>query len=97
MRFPVRDAAGRPVGYVHAKDLLARGELGRVGAPIAPAIRPMPAVAADTSLPDVLTQLQETRAPMAAVTGANGALGVLTLDDVVVALIRAGAAPTRPA
>jgi CBS domain containing-hemolysin-like protein len=95
MRFPVRDATGRPVGYVHAKDLLARGEIGEVGAPIAPAVRPMPAVAAETPLPDVLTQLRQTRAPMAAVTGPDGPQGVLTLDDVVVALIRAGA-PTRP-
>ncbi len=28
MRFPVLDEAGTPVGYVHAKDLLVRGELG---------------------------------------------------------------------
>ncbi|HVE26612.1 MAG TPA: hemolysin family protein, partial [Sporichthya sp.] len=95
MRFPVRDDAGRPVGYVHAKDLLARGELGQVGVPIAPAVRPMPTVAAETPLPEVLTQLQATRAPMATVTGPAGPQGVLTLDDVVVALLRAGA-PTRP-
>jgi CBS domain containing-hemolysin-like protein len=95
MRFPVQDLAGRPVGYVHAKDLLARGELGRTGIPIAPAVRPMPTVAADTPLPDVLTQLRGTRAPMAVVTGPDGPQGVLTLDDVVVALIRVGA-PTRP-
>jgi CBS domain containing-hemolysin-like protein len=96
MRFPVRDAADRLVGYVHAKDLLARGELGRIGIPIAPAVRPMPTVAADTPLPGVLDQLRGDRAPMAVVTGPSGPQGVLTLDDVVVALIRAGA-PTRPA
>ncbi len=96
MRFPVRDAADTLVGYVHAKDLLARGELGRLGIPIAPAVRPMPAVAADTQLPDVLTQLRGARAPMAVVNGADGPVGVITLDDVVVALIRAGS-PTRPA
>ncbi len=56
----------------------------------------MPAVAADTPLPDVLTQLRADRAPMAVVNGPDGLEGVLTLDDVVVALIRAGS-PTRPA
>ncbi|WP_019876151.1 CNNM domain-containing protein [Sporichthya polymorpha] len=95
MRFPVLDGAGVPVGYVHAKDLLVAGDLGG-GVPIAPAVRPMPSVASDTPLPDVLAQLRGDRAPMATVVGAGGVEGVLTLDDVVVALIRAGA-PTRPA
>ncbi len=96
MRFPVLDAAGAPVGYVHAKDLLVRGDLDSGGVPIAPAVRPMPSVASDTPLPDVLAQLRGTRSPMAVVTGDAGSEGVLTLDDVVVALIRASA-PARPA
>ncbi|HUR74293.1 MAG TPA: hemolysin family protein [Sporichthya sp.] len=97
MRFPVLAADGTVVGYVHAKDLVARGELGRLGMPIAPAVRPMPGVAADTPLPDVLIQLRGTRAPMAVVNDPDGLAGVLTLDDVVVALIRAGSgSPTRP-
>ena len=95
LRFPVLDAAGTMIGYVHAKDLLTRGELGRVGIPIAPAVRSMPAVAGDAPLPDVLTQLRGTRSPMAVVNGPDGPVGVITLDDVVVALIRAGS-PTRP-
>jgi len=95
LRFPVLDRAGDVVGYVHAKDLLARGALDGDGVPIAPAVRPLPSVAAETPLPDVLTQLRGERAPMAVVTGESGPLGVLTLDDVVVALIRAGA-PARP-
>jgi CBS domain containing-hemolysin-like protein len=95
MRFPVVADDSTVVGYVHAKDLLVRGELGGLGTPITPAVRPMPGVAADTPLPDVLTQLRGTRSPMAVVNGADGLEGVLTLDDVVVALIRAGS-PTRP-
>lgn len=95
LRFPVLDPSGYPVGYVHAKDLLHRGELGQAGVPIAPVVRPMPTVAADTPLPDVLALLRGTRSPMAVVAGRTGAAGVLTLDDVVVALIRA-ASPTLP-
>ena len=96
LRFPVLDPAGRPIGYVHAKDLLRSGGLGRTDAPIRPAIRKMPSVGVDTPLPDVLDQLRAARAPMAVVETPGGAVGVVTLDDVIVALIRAGV-PTGPA
>jgi CBS domain containing-hemolysin-like protein len=95
LRFPVLDPGGRPIGYVHAKDLLRTGGLGRPDAPIKGAIRPMPSVRADTPLPDVLTLLRSERAPMAVVESTEGPAGVVTLDDVIVELIRAGV-PTGP-
>jgi CBS domain containing-hemolysin-like protein len=96
LRFPVLDTTGRPIGYVHAKDLLRTGGLGREDAQIRTAVRPMPSVAAATPLPDVLSQLRASRAPMAVVEGPNGAAGVITLDDVIVALIRAGVPAGSP-
>jgi CBS domain containing-hemolysin-like protein len=94
LRFPVLDATGCPIGYVHAKDLLRSGDLGRPDIPIRPAIRGMPTVAATTPLPDVLTLLRDARAPMAVVGSGATATGIVTLDDVIVALIRAGAEPS---
>lgn len=95
LRFPVLDQTGRPIGYVHAKDLMRSGELGRPDIPIRPAIREMPTVAAGTPLPAVLTLLRDARAPMAVVEDGGRATGIVTLDDVIVALIRAGV-PTSP-
>jgi CBS domain containing-hemolysin-like protein len=95
MRFPVVDDTGRPVGYVHAKDLL---HLRRATASeVALAVRPMPTIAADTPLPEALAQLREARAPMAVIESATGPSGVLTLDDVVVALVRSGVPNPPPA
>jgi CBS domain containing-hemolysin-like protein len=96
LRFPVLDSDGCPIGYVHAKDLLRSGELGRPDVPIRPAIREMPTVAASTPLPDVLTLLRAARAPMAVVEDGGRATGVVTLDDVIVALIRAGVPAVPP-
>jgi CBS domain containing-hemolysin-like protein len=90
MRFPVVDPAGRPVGYVHAKDLLHLG-CSESGARVAPAVRPMPTISAETPLPEALTRLREAGSPMAVVATPGGPVGVLTLDDVVVALVRSGA------
>jgi CBS domain containing-hemolysin-like protein len=93
MRFPVLDPAGRIVGYVHAKDLLygANGD-GRG----TPQLRPLPVIGAETPLPEALTLLREARAPMAVIGNRAKPTGVLTLDDVVAALVRAGR-PTPPA
>jgi len=92
MRFPVLDTAGRAVGYVHAKDLLhgANGD-----GPGTPRLRPLPVIAAETPLPEALTLLREARAPMAVIGSRARPTGVLTLDDVVAALVRAGR-PTPP-
>ena len=72
-RFPVAEA-GRLVGYVHVKDLLDGRRLR---------VRPMPAIAADTPLPDVLTALRQSHSHLATVMADDRLLGVLALEDVL--------------
>lgn len=93
MRFPVVDAAGRAVGYVHLKDLLHEGKAAPGALRRGPVIRDLPAIAPDTPLPDTLAALREARAPMAVLGTKAKPLGVVTLDDVIVALVQAGTAP----
>lgn len=95
MRFPVVDGSGRAVGYVHVKDLLHDGR--PPGQQIAastrgrrPVIRDLPVIAPDTPLPDTLALLREARAPMAILGTKARPIGVVTLDDVIVALVQAG-------
>lgn len=95
MRFPVLDSSGRPIGYVHAKDLLHLGAAPPNGPRPAPAVRPLPVIPAETPLPEALTRLREARAPMAVIGTAGRPTGVLTLDDVFVALVHS-AVPRPP-
>ena len=78
MRFPVVDPAGRLVGYVHAKDLLhlRRSE---TGARVAPAVRPMPTITAETPLPEALNRTRGRR-EVQELTG-NRWVPTLVLDD----------------
>ncbi|MGQ0467764.1 MAG: CNNM domain-containing protein [Sporichthyaceae bacterium] len=93
MRFPVVDASGHAVGYVHLKDLL-HGDTSVPGAPLrGPVIRDLPAIPPETPLPDTLALLREARAPMAVLGTKARPVGVVTLDDVIVALVQAGSAP----
>jgi CBS domain containing-hemolysin-like protein len=93
MRFPVVDGSGRAVGYVHLKDLLHEGKTAPGALRRGPVIRDLPAIAPDTPLPDTLAVLREARAPMAVLGTKARPVGVVTLDDVIVALVRAGGAP----
>lgn len=92
-RFPVRSVRDDPqtqdvvegglVGFVHVKDTLSMTAAER-GAPLPSALRrPMPELAADLPLEDVLTALQRNRSHLAQVVGPDGAIGVLALEDVV--------------
>lgn len=73
-RFPVAGPHGLR-GYVHVKDLLsARGRYR---------VRPMPAIDAETPLPDVLTRLRRDRSHLATVVTGDRVLGALTLEDVI--------------
>jgi CBS domain containing-hemolysin-like protein len=89
MRFPVVDAEGRPVGYVHAKDLLHLQPGGPDEPTPEPEVRPIPLLPPDTRLPEALTRLRDARAPMAVIGSEAAPIGVLTMDDIVVALVRA--------
>ena len=92
-RFPVRsvldDVAtadvveGGLVGFVHVKDILGLTEEQRTGPLPAALRRPMPQLAADLPLEEVLTALQRNRSHLAQVVDERGAIGVLALEDVV--------------
>lgn len=82
--------AGRFSRVVHVRDtLLAPDE-----APSAPFARPVFALAADTSLHAALKTMRETRNHLAVVTDDRGAVGVVTLADVLRRLLHAG--PAQP-
>jgi CBS domain containing-hemolysin-like protein len=82
-RFPVIDAWGRFIGYVHIKDVLAF-----VNDPDAVVdvemVRPLPEVTESTSLPDALSLLRRNNSHLALVTAADGGVSAMvTLEDLV--------------
>jgi CBS domain containing-hemolysin-like protein len=87
-RFPVVERTTRRVlGFVHVKDML-----GIVGAqrrePIPPElIRPLPVVAGDRTLAELLLAMRRERRHMMLVSDARTPLGVVTLDDVLMAVV----------
>jgi CBS domain containing-hemolysin-like protein len=87
-RFPVRRGEdGRLVGYVHLVDVL-HVPVSRRNIPLpAEIIRPLPPVASDSRLHDVLALLQRTGAHLAQVLDADRQLGVVALEDVLEELV----------
>ncbi len=87
-RFPIVERTTRRVlGFVHVKDIL-----GIVGAqrrvPIPPElIRPLPVVAGDRTLAELLLAMRKERRHMMLVSDARTPLGVVTLDDVLMAVV----------
>ncbi|NJA58814.1 hemolysin family protein [Streptomyces sp. NEAU-H3] len=91
-RFPVADADGRPLGYLHVKDALGPRP---ADLPFAPReLRPLPRLAAGTPLDEALTALRAQGAHLAAVTAPDeGLVGLVTLEDVLRELIGRGTEP----
>jgi CBS domain containing-hemolysin-like protein len=94
-RFPVvgRDTR-RVLGFVHVKDILgyAAGQRSR---PIpAEIIRPLAVVAPDRSLADLLLAMRRDRLHIVLVSDGRHPLGVITLDDVIHAVVGEPAATT---
>ena len=88
-RFPVRDPGGSWRGYVHVKDLLDIPAALR-DQPFEPRwVRPLPEVAADAPLRQVLTVLQRTGAHLAQVrpVGPEQQGGLVALEDVLEELV----------
>ena len=86
-RFPVTDAVGRFIGYVHIKDVLrlvndadAVVELSMV--------RPLPQVPASLPLPDALSRLRRSNSHLALVTADDGSVtAMVALEDLVEDLV----------
>jgi CBS domain containing-hemolysin-like protein len=86
-RFPVVAGTGLLIGYVHLADVL-HVPLPRRDRPLPPgSVRPLPKVAADTPLHDVLGQLQRTGAHLAEVVDRGRPIGVVALEDVLEELV----------
>jgi CBS domain containing-hemolysin-like protein len=87
-RYPIADADGTLIGYVHVKDLL-ESDPARRSLPLArSAIRPLPVVRDTDSLQSIIAAMQKSGAHLAAVTADDGAtIGVVTLEDTVEELV----------
>ena len=88
-RLPVLGATpDEPLGFVHAKDLLAV-EDDAVGRPVpARLVRPLPVVRADRALDEVLLAMRRTRVHVALVADEAGrTAGLVTLDDLLEELV----------
>ncbi|MFE0458883.1 hemolysin family protein [Kitasatospora sp. NPDC058965] len=85
-RFPVIDAGGQVLGYLHVKDVL---EAEDPDAPLPVRLwRPVTVVPDRLPLDDALTAMRRAAAHVAAVTGPDGrTLGLVTLEDVLEELV----------
>lgn len=93
-RFPVVERESRRVlGFVHVKDVIGlEGEARR--APVPPGVfRPLPVIPPDRSLAEVLLAMRRERRHIMLVSDGRTPLGVLSLDDV----LRAVVGGSRPA
>jgi CBS domain containing-hemolysin-like protein len=88
-RFPLVDAAGQFVGFVHIKDVL--DQIENPGAIVDGAlIRPLPQLPAAMPLPDALSRLRRTNSHLALVTDADGTVcALVALEDLVEDLVGA--------
>lgn len=87
-RFPIAEADGTLIGYVHVKDLLETDPARRAAPMDRSTIRRLPVVRASDSLQSIIETMRSTGAHLAAVTGPDGStLGVATLEDTVEELV----------
>lgn len=95
-RFPVIERGTRKVlGFVHVKDVLGIAGPQR-SAPIpATIIRPLATVPSDRTLADLLLAMRRERRHMVLVSDGPTPLGVVTLDDVLTAVMDGGSNTER--
>ncbi len=86
-RFPVVDAAGRYIGFVHIKDML--DIVDHPGATVSISeVRYLPRMPATMPLPEALTRLQQNKSHLAIVTAPDGSVcGMVALEDLVEDLV----------
>jgi CBS domain containing-hemolysin-like protein len=97
-RFPVVQRDTRRVrGFVHVKDVLGVvGQARRAPIPVS-LIRPLPVLPPDRSLAEALLAMRRERRHIVLVSDGRVPLGLLTLDDVLRAVVGAGDSNPRPA
>lgn len=87
-RFPVINRRTRAIrGFVHVKDVLGLSEEERHAPLPASAIRALTVVSPDTSLADLLLLMRRERSHLVLVSDGTRPLGVVTLDDVLSAVV----------
>lgn len=86
-RFPVVDAQGRFLGFVHIKDMLDL--VDHPGAVVSPSVvRYLPRLAATLPLPEALSRMRADNSHLALLTGADGDVcAMVTLEDLVEDLV----------
>ena len=81
-RFPVVDKTGRPIGFVHALDVMVHD--ASTCPPIRTLVSRSPQLGVETSLREALVRLQEARSAMGFVIDARGnTVGIVTAKDLV--------------
>ncbi|MBV9353205.1 MAG: HlyC/CorC family transporter [Mycobacterium sp.] len=86
-RFPVTEAGGRFVGYLHIKDVLALSDSPNATIDLA-RVRPLPRVPQSLPLAEALSRLRRTNSHLALVTAQDGrVVGMVALDDLVEDLV----------
>jgi CBS domain containing-hemolysin-like protein len=96
-RFPVLQRETRRVlGFVHVKDILGYTDAQRRLPIPAEVIRPLPVVPPDRSLADLLLAMRRDRLHILLVSDGHRPLGVITLDDVLHAVVGEPAHVTKP-
>ncbi|GLH95084.1 membrane protein [Phytohabitans aurantiacus] len=89
-RFPVVQRNTRRVlGFVHVKDVLGYEGAQRIAAVPPEIIRPLPLVPPDRTLAELLLAMRRERRHIALVSDGRTPLGVVTLDDVLTAVVGA--------
>lgn len=86
-RFPVSDADGKFIGYLHIKDLLPLVDDPQAVLDLA-TVRPLPEVPASMPSPEALSRLRRSKSHLALVTGADGGvIAMVALEDLVEDLV----------
>jgi magnesium and cobalt exporter, CNNM family len=86
-RFPVADASGRFIGYVHIKDVLKLVNDTDAVVDLS-MVRPLPQVSASLPLPDALSRLRRSNSHLALVTGNDSSVtAMVALEDLVEDLV----------
>ncbi|MCO8276524.1 hemolysin family protein [Actinoplanes sp. TRM 88003] len=97
-RFPVVQRETRRVlGFVHVKDILGYSDDRRTTPIPSEIIRPLAVVSPDRSLGDLLLVMRRDRLHIVLVSDGRRPLGVITLDDVIHAVVGEPAHPVVPA
>jgi CBS domain containing-hemolysin-like protein len=97
-RFPVVARASRRVlGFVHVKDVLGYEGLQRRAAIPAGLVRPLPAVAPERTLAELLLGMRRQGRHIVLVSDGRVPLGIVTLDDVLTAVVGNAGVPREPA